>query len=527
MRPVARETRFIGSVPAAGPALLATLALVLLLALAPFRPATAQTSPGAAVITSITLTKSRTGEDHVLLGFNQTLPQFSIVTNDIDRPILGLSDTVRGVGVVVPPGDHGLIKTVEFNQRDAVLTVVLVGAAGPIHVTATAVGGRAIDLAIKPAPQAARSAAILGAPPPPHLESAPGARALEVVRLKYADVSEVVGLLSPGQSIKSNDNFVPEAPAFGSSGFTGNGQQGGNLGNQAYNQANQDAASSTLGQMVDASVGVDRRLNAVILRGTPEQVGDMKATIAALDVPVQSVLLETIFVELTETAAKDLGLDLNNANGQLGLVTFNSGELVAGGQSAPSRGFARGIGSYSLQAAIHAAVKRGQGRILSKPRISAQSGSSAKIITGDALPILTSIALSGVNAVSQQVQYVNVGVTLQIAPRVSADGYVTSHIFAEVSSVTGVSQGYPTISQREASTSATVRDGDYFIIGGLTQENVLTTKQTVAGLGALPLVGDLFKLHQETGEKTDLYIVVTPHIVTPADSARAQAEAVR
>ena len=72
-------------------------------------------------------------------------------------------------------------------------------------------------------------------------------------------------------------------------------------------------------------------------------------------------------------------------------------------------------------------------------------------------------------------QYVNVGVTLQIAPRVSDDGFVTSHVFAVVSSVTGTSQGYPTISQREASTSATVRDGDTFVIGGLTQESDLTT----------------------------------------------------
>src|SRR6202008_2715099 len=102
----------------------------------------------------------------------------------------------------------------------------------------------------------------------------------------------------------------------------------------------------------------------------------------------------------------------------------------------------------------YAQVQKGHGRIVSKPRIAAQSGSSAKIITGDALPVLTSITLSGVNGVSQQVQYVNVGVTLQIAPRVSSDGFVTSHVFCVVSSVTGVSQGYPTISQREASTMA-------------------------------------------------------------------------
>src|SRR6202030_2585017 len=139
-----------------------------------------------------------------------------------------------------------------------------------------------------------------------------------------------------------------------------------------------------------------------------------------------------------------------------------------------------------------------RGRIVSKPRIAAQSGSSAKIITGDALPILTAITLSGGNRGSQQVQYVNVGVTLQIAPRVSSDGFVTSHVFCVVSSVTGFSQGYPTISQREAETSATVRDGDTFVIGGLTEENDLSTNSKVPLAGDIPLAGSLVPLQKST-----------------------------
>ena len=157
--------------------------------------------------------------------------------------------------------------------------------------------------------------------------------------------------------------------------------------------------------------------------------------------------------------------------------------------------------------------RKGNGRIVSKPRIAAQSGSTAKIITGDALPILTAITLSGVNGVSQQVQYVNVGVTLQIAPRVSADGFVTSHVYAVVSSVTGFSQGYPTISQRQAETSATVRDGDSFVIGGLTQDENITNKSKVPILGDIPLVGQAFRTDRNTRSRTELYIIVTPHVV--------------
>ena len=85
--------------------------------------------------------------------------------------------------------------------------------------------------------------------------------------------------------------------------------------------------------------------------------------------------------------------------------------------------------------------------------------------------------------------------------------------------MTGISQGYPTISQREASTSATVRDGDSFIIGGLTQESELTHHDKVPGLGDVPLLGELFKSENSNNSKTDLYIVVTPHIVRRGESA--------
>lgn len=510
--------------------LLRAIVLVLAMGLiAALPPGSAQAQAGPASLTAIavTVTEGPPGETRLLLSFNQILPQFSIVTNDNERPLIGFANTVRGAGATIPTGAHGPLKAVEFNQRDTVLTISFVGA-GPLHVVAKPIAGKALSLTFTAAAKTGKEAGPAAAGSvPAFADRGPGEDAFEVVPLKYADISEIVGLISSGAPIKPNDTFTPQEPAFGSSGFTGNNNTNSNLISQAYNQNNQDAANTAYGQLIDDSIGVDRRLNAIILRGSPERIARLKAKIAELDVPVQSVILETVFVELTETGARNVGLDFTNSSGQIAVGTYQRGTFLANQGGGSSGIDIAGYGSYSLQAAIYAEVKKGEGRIVSRPRISAQSGTSAKIITGDALPILTSIALSGVNAVSQQVQYVNVGVTLQIAPRVSADGYVTSHIFAEVSSVTGFSQGYPTISQREASTSATVKDGEYFIIGGLTQENRLTTKGKVAGLGDIPLVGELFKLHQQTGSKTELYIVVTPHIVRDGDSAQARAEAER
>ena len=340
---------------------------------------------------------------------------------------------------------------------------------------------------------------------------AQAAQPITVVPLRYADVSEIAGLLAGNLTIKPNDGFVPQEPNFGSSGSQSYYGGGSTLGVASTIPSSAGFGGSTepIGQNVSASIGIDRRLNAIVLRGLPEEVASIREQIAKLDVPVESVLLETEFVELTESGARNLGLDLNNSNGQIasGLFTFSKG--FPGLSDTPSAG---GLAA-NFQVALYAQIARGEGRIVSKPRISAQSGTIARIVTGDALPNLTSIALSGINAVQQQVQYVNVGVTLQIAPRVSDDGFVTSHVFAVVSSVTGYSQGYPTISQREAATSATVRDGEPFVIGGLTQESNIANRSKIPLLGDVPLVGKLFQVEHTNKTKRELYIVVTPHIV--------------
>jgi general secretion pathway protein D len=376
----------------------------------------------------------------------------------------------------------------------------------PVAVTATAMGDTKVVLTLKTAARTSVAAATSAAGPlPKSLERPPGEDGFVLVPLKYADVSEVVGLLTEGQTVKSNDSFIPHEPAFGSAGM--NGAQA-----PVQPPPTPDEMNQPMGQSVDDSIGIDRRLNAVILKGSPEHIARMKEKIAEIDVPVQSVLLETEFVELDESGAKNVGFDFNNTNGQIGLATMTSEAFTPAGLATN-----HGIISTSLQAALYAQVQVGHGRIVSKPRIAAQSGGTAKIVTGDALPILTSITLSGVNGVSQQVQYVNVGVTLQIAPRVSSDGFVTSHVYTVVSSVSGFSQGYPTISQREAETSATVYDGETFVIGGLTQDSRIISNRKVPGVGDIPGLGELFKLHNDTKAKTELYIVVTPHIVRRGD----------
>jgi general secretion pathway protein D len=415
--------------------------------------------------------------------------------------------------------------------------------AGPIaSVTMSATGGAAsitlhltspAQLAVRPgtnvvlvevqgvAPGALLGA--LGALGPAPLAATPLGAVTEVVPLKYADVSEIAGVLVAGSTVTSNDTFTPIQTNIGTSSLTGS-SFGGITGGLQSTPAVQTFGGTFgqpqgLAQRVDDNVAIDRRLNAIILSGTPEMVASLKAIIEKIDVPVPSVILETQIVELTNSAARNIGLDFSPDG--TGTVVNGSGRSGVG-SSATGNGYTlatqnSGSGAATIQANLYAQIQLGNGKVIAKPRILAQSGQQASILTGDAIPIVTNVVVAGAGAVSsQQVNYVNVGVNLQIQPRVSSDGYVTSHIYSEVSSVTSFNSiGAPQISQRTASTLATVRDGDSFVIGGLLQDNETRSLSKLPFIGDIPLIGLFFQHVNTSHTQTNLYIVVTPHVVVP------------
>lgn len=485
------------------------LACACLLALGLPTPLRAQVVPS--VLEDIRLVTEDAGATTFMLTFSPAEPRIATLDRDPSRPEAVMATTLKAGRVATRRALKGLVRSYVFATEGSSL-VLRFETARPARIEAERMGNRAVQLRIEQVSEeeqvGARPIGSDGEEVVPQQELQRGpydsyqpGDSYELVMLKYADVSEVVGLLAEGAEIAPNDVFIRREPGFGSPGAN---QTTSYIG--APQQAQRE--EQPLGQNVGNGLAVDRRLNAIWITGSPERIERVKRQIELIDVPVDSVILETQFVELTETGARNLGIDFTNSNGQIAVGNLATGAFLPFGVDPTDV-----LPSGQLQAAIYAQIQKGEGRIVSRPRIAAQSGSTAKIITGDALPILTSIQLSGVNGVSQQVQYVNVGVTLQIAPRVSTDGYITSKIYGVVSSVTGFSQGYPTISQREAETSASVRDGETFVIGGLTQENVLTTRSKIPLLGDIPLIGQAFRTERSTSTTTELYIVITPRIV--------------
>ncbi|GAC1398742.1 MAG: hypothetical protein NVS3B17_20770 [Vulcanimicrobiaceae bacterium] len=481
-----------------------SFALVLALCCAGVAPASA----AGTVATTVRLDATPTGGALVTVVFNGALPVYHLVGAASTEASVIFDNTTLGS---VPPSIAGVgpVTSLSVAQTGAASSLALhLSATTSVRVRAA---GTTLFVDIGPpsgAPQAAPGGSFGAAPPPP---AASGAGAItEVVPLKYADISEIAGVLAAGAAVPSNDTFSPTQTNIGTSSLSGSfgGLSGGYNANAANQQLGTGFGQSVgLAQRINDNIAVDRRLNAMILTGTPDVIAGLKALIDKLDVPVRSVILETQIVELSDSAARNVGLDFSpDGSGVIANATGNGGYTIKNLQT--------GSGQINVQASLFAQIALGNAKIIAKPRILAQSGQPASILTGDAIPILTSVVVASAGAVtSQQVNYVNVGVNLQIQPRVSSDGFVTSHIYSEVSSVTNFVSGVPQISQRTASTIASVRDGESFVIGGLLQDNEIRNLTKLPFVGDLPLIGQFFRHVNTSHSQTNLYIVVTPHIV--------------
>jgi general secretion pathway protein D len=158
----------------------------------------------------------------------------------------------------------------------------------------------------------------------------------------------------------------------------------------------------------------------------------------------------------------------------------------------------------------------------------------AEIVVGTQRPFLKSdlsSALAGGTettapaSISKTFEYKDVGLKLKITPHITANKYVRMKLYQEMKDVLPTSQadaasGAISTTNRSANTTVMVQDGETVVIGGLIQEKRSESTQKVPCLGSLPLVGWAFRSVLKTKEKTNLIILITPHIVTSPDDIR-------
>ena len=278
-------------------------------------------------------------------------------------------------------------------------------------------------------------------------------------------------------------------------------------------------------------VQIDRGGNRLIVMTSPRVIAQVQEMVATLDQPARQVMLEARVVEVSTDDLKKLGIDWNllthqnfvivegdSGNAPLGQLPVNFPFLPrqSGKETYNFRPFSRQ--SMGFNVALDLMINNGNARVLANPKIATLNGHEASMLVGERIPFTVSstVFAGGAAAPTRTVEKEEVGIKLKITPVINVDGYITTEISPEVSTVlgfTGDNHDLPIISTRQAKTTVRLRDGNTVIIGGLLSEEKTHDTSKVPLLGDIPILGYLFQHQNTRTRKTDLVIEVTPHIV--------------
>jgi general secretion pathway protein D len=270
---------------------------------------------------------------------------------------------------------------------------------------------------------------------------------------------------------------------------------------------------------------VDERTSVVVMRDTPDAVRMAEKLVASIDVPEPEVLIEVEVLEIARSKLLNLGITppasftasaSSIAKGATAGATGGASSLVLSDLSHQNANTIQ-VSSVSLTA--NALQTVGNTNTLASPRIRARNKEKAKILIGSRVPVITSSTalLTSGTASSSSVQYLDVGLTLEVQPTVYLDGDVSIKVGLEVSSITntvvvGGTQAY-TIGTRNANTLLRLKDGETQILAGLIQDSDTRNAAGIPGLSQIPIVGRLFGSHNSDREKSEIVLSITPHII--------------
>jgi general secretion pathway protein D len=184
-----------------------------------------------------------------------------------------------------------------------------------------------------------------------------------------------------------------------------------------------------------------------------------------------------------------------------------------------------------VAAAINAAASDNRLKVVSSPHILASNNKEAKIQVGSSQPILTNTystgitSTTGVGVVEGTIEYKDIGIILVVTPRISDGGLVSMEISVENSTVATTSLGtlpsIPVFNKRTAKTVLSVMDGQSIVIGGLIQDTKNETKSGIPLLSKIPLLGALFGYQTYSKARTELILMMTPHVIADLNQSNA------
>ncbi len=252
----------------------------------------------------------------------------------------------------------------------------------------------------------------------------------------------------------------------------------------------------------------DERLNALIVRDTPQAVALVEALVATIDLPEPEVTLAVEVLEVASDRLDNLGLNWPSS------ISYGLPGAVA---SVPLS--ATGLRGSVLNPALVLALRGSAGttNLLANPTIRARNREKAKVQIGEKLPVFTTTAAVNVG-VSASVTYLDVGLKLDVEPSVQLDDEVIIKVALEVSNLLREVRG-PSgslayqIGTRLTTTSLRLRDGETQVLAGLISDEDRQRAEGLPRLTELPLLGRLFGVHADSRIKTEIVMLITPRIV--------------
>ncbi len=293
----------------------------------------------------------------------------------------------------------------------------------------------------------------------------------------------------------------------------------------------------------------DPATNSLIIYGTAQEFQNIRNILKDLDAVPRQVLLDVMIAEVTLDDREDFGVDYEirgNAEPRIFDRIFPSRGAVLGrvlsqlgvastttGLSLFPSGISGVVGSAStVRALINALMTDSRVKILSSPSVLASDNRPARIQVGSEEPIATGQVVAATGAVnpssSTTIQYRNTGRIVTIMPQVNSQGLVNLQILAEVSqrgaNVTVGTDSFPSFDLRQAETTAVVQDGDTLAIGGIIAENRGRDRRGIPYLMDIPVVGRFFGTTTDSTRRTELIMLITPHVIRNRDEARTVTE---
>lgn len=261
------------------------------------------------------------------------------------------------------------------------------------------------------------------------------------------------------------------------------------------------------------NVNIDERLKLLVIRDTPETVRLAERLIAMQDISEPEVMLDVEVLEIKRTKLTELGVHFPD---KLTLAPLSSNGTTLTLNDLKNLNSNR-IGTTISNTTINAQQEDGTVNLLANPRIRARNHEKAKILIGDKVPVITTTSTS-TGFVSESVQYIDVGLKLEIEPDIYLHNDVAMKVALEVSTIvkevrsSSGTLAYQ-IGTRNASSLLQLKDGETQILAGLINDEDRLTSNKVPGLGDLPLIGRLFSSNRNDRQKTEIVLSITPHLV--------------